>query len=418
MANKEIIKSIIIEGQEFIATVKPICRDYEIEENANYVFTGSRRTGKTWFMYDLIHRKTGAELNFQEILYINFEDERFLGFTSDDFNLLIESYKELFEHKPVLYLDEIHNIEEWEKFARRLADSDYRVYITGSNAKMLSREIQSTLGGRFMVKEITPLSFVEYLRFNEIVPDKNVLYTEERFAIKKQFDTYFYYGGFPETLKFKNRREYLSNLYQKVLYGDIITRNKIKNDFALKFLIKKLSESIHDESSFTRIKNLITATGIKMGTTTVIEYIGYLKDAFLISTVTNFFANISGRESKKKYYFVDNGILNLFLISPETALLENLVFNHLYRNYDGEIFYLRNSFEIDFYLQEKDEIIQVCYSLDDTATRERELNSIKKAMVKSDIHHAKIITMDQKEQIEFEGKTIEVIPVWHWLLEG
>lgn len=416
MINIEALRNVILENQQFVSSIKPICRDYDIEKNANYIFTGSRRAGKTWFMYDVMHRVSSKRNAFRDVLYINFEDERLFGFDITHFNLLLECYKSIYNTKPVLYLDEPQNIFGWEKFARRLADSEYRVYITGSNANMLSREIESTLGGRYLVKEISPLSFKEYLEFHKIRYDRNILYKEERFGIKKQFDEYFFSGGFPETLNFSHKREYLSNLFQKVLYGDIMTRNNIKNGFALKFIVKKMAESIHDETSFNRIKNLVLSTGAKIGSSTVIEYIEYMKDAFLISSVENYYSKSSDRESKKKYYFVDNGVLNLFLINPNTILLENLVYNNLYRYYSKDIYYLKNGYEIDFYLDDTKELIQVCYDLSDFETRKRELKAIKKSIEKVEVSSVKIITMDQKEIIPLGDFNIEVIPIWHWLL--
>ncbi len=416
MVNAETIKNIIIENQEFVSSIKPRKRDYEIEEEVNYVFTGSRRAGKTWFMYDIMHRLHTSKKDFKKILYINFEDERLLGFQVKDFNTLIESFRELYGFKPTLYLDEIQNVDGWEKFARRIADSNYRVYITGSNAKMLSGEIQSTIGGRYIIKEIMPFSFREYLGFLKINVDKNFMFSEERFKVKKHFEDYFYFGGFPEILKFKNKREYLNNLFQKVLYGDIITRNTIKNGFALKFIVKKLAENIHDETSFNRIKNLIISTGSKVGTATVIEYIEYMKDSFLISSIGNYYSKISSRESKKKYYFVDNGILNLFLFSPETMLLENIVYNHLYRSNPEEIYYLKNGYEIDFYLSERKELIQVCYNLENPETRKRELKAITKCVEKVPVNSVKIITKDQRDTIQIGDVVVEVIPIVSWIL--
>jgi len=319
--NKALLKQIIVENHEFVNNVELFKREATFEEKANYVLVGPRRAGKTFTLFEVIKDKLGKGASISDILYINFEDERLLELTGQHLNLLLEAYRELFDKKPVLFLDEIQNITGWEKFARRLADQQYTLFITGSNAQMLSAEIASTLGGRFIVKEIFPLSFREYLHANGLFPVKNWEFSEQRFAIRKLFDDYFYFGGFPEIIRFNDKQLWLRNLYNKIFFGDIVTRYKIRNDFALKLMIKKLSEATHDEISFTRIRHIIQSAGIKIGTATLIEYVKYLEASWLLFGVKNYFAKTGQRESKGKYYFIDNGILSLFLLNPETILL-------------------------------------------------------------------------------------------------
>lgn len=410
---KNILKRVILENQAFIQTVKPIRRDYQVEPAANIVITGARRAGKTWFMFQIMHEFILRGTQPDELLYINFEDERFVELTSADLDLIIESFKELFAVKPICFFDEIQNISNWEKFVRRLVDSGYRVFITGSNAKMLSREIATVLGGRFLIREIYPLSFTEFLRFKGIALEKNYEFSDQRIQIRQLFDEYFYFGGFPEILKFENKKEYLSNLFQKVFYGDIVVRYKLKNDFALKLMIKKMAESVHDETSFTRIRNIIQSTGIKIGTATLIEYFRYLEESFLLFKLRNVAAKISSRESKQKYYFVDNGILNLFLFSPETILLENLVFTELKRRYPDNFYYYKENHEVDFYIKDKQSLIQVCYSLDGKDTKMREVGALKKASKKIQAKELLILTLDQEKTLD-DG--IRLLPVWKWLL--
>lgn len=411
---KNVIKKVIVENREFIHTVKPLRRDYTIDPIANYVFIGPRRTGKTWFLYYLIHTMINNGVEWERILYINFEDERLLELTASELDLIIEGFKELYSVKPICFFDEIQNINHWEKFIRRLVDQTYQIFITGSNAKMLSREIATVLGGRLLIKEIHPLSFREYLRFNGIDLRPNFEFSDQRIKIRQLFDNFYYFGGFPETLQFTNKKEYLSNLFQKVLYGDIISRHKIKNDFALKLMIKKIAEGVHDETSFNRIRNIIQSIGVKIGTATLIEYFRYLEDAFLMFGLTNVVAKISSRESKKKYYFIDNGILHLFLISPETILLENLVFTELRRRYGNNFYYFRQNIEADFYIKETGTLIQICYSFDDIDTKTRETNALTKASQSLKAEHKLILTLDQKELL---NDSVQVLPVWIWLLQ-
>lgn len=413
MINLDVLKKIIIENQEHITDIAIIKRQVAIEEHANYVFTGPRRAGKTFLIYQLIQTKHAGN---QDFLFVNFEDERLIEFRYNDFELLIEAYYQLFETKPVLFFDEIQNIPGWEKFCRRMADTNYQIYVTGSNAEMLSSEIATTLGGRFLIKEISPLSFNEYLQFNAFVLQKNYQYTRQKTMIVKHMEQYLTYGGLPESLKYSDKRSYLSNIFQKVFYGDIIARHKLKNDFALKLLIKKIAESVNNETSFNRIKNIINSTGIKVGTATLIEYFNHLEDSYLVFSIKNYTSKFTERETKKKFYFIDTGVLNLFLINQSSKLLENAVYLTLKREIASEIFYYKRKYETDFYIPELELLIQVSYTLKNYQTRERELNALKAAMQDLKINNGLIITYDEEEEITDPDFNIKIIPFWKWTL--
>jgi len=414
---KDIIKKIILENQTRIRNLEIVKRNYSPDPSANYIFTGQRRAGKTFFLYNMMQDSVKKGASIESILYINFEDERLIELEVSGLDSILESYKELFNLTPILFFDEIQNITGWQKFARRLADSDYRIYITGSNAEMLSNEMASTLGGRFLVMEIETLTFTEYLSFNGLQIPANLEFSPERFEIQRLFGNFFSFGGFPELIKFLDKKEYLSNLFQKVFLGDIITRHQVRNPFALKLLIKKLAESTMDEVSYNRIRNIITSTGVQVGTATVIEYIKYMKDSFLINDLLNYSAKISSRESKKKYYFGDNGLLSLFLLEPEAFQLETLVFNILRKHYGTQVFYLRNGYEVDFFLP-GEALIQVCYRFQEYDTRKREISALVRAAEKYPVKYLNIITFNQEETITEGNQEISVIPAWKWALKN
>ncbi|MBV5343350.1 ATP-binding protein [bacterium] len=414
--DKEIIKQLIVENQEYIQNIEFTKRDYFFEQEGNYVLIGPRRAGKTYCMYQRIAELLATGVDIKSVLYINFEDERLLELKISDLDLIVESFKELFGVLPIYFLDEIQNIEGWEKFARRLADKNNRVFITGSNANMLSREIATTLGGRFIIKEIYPFTFQEFLHANGLFPEDNWEYGSQRFEIRKQFETYFYYGGFPEIQKFQDKRNWIDNLYQKIFYGDIISRYKIRNDYALKLMIKKLAESTHDEISFNRIKNIIQSSGTKIGTATIIEYAGFLEESWLIFGIKNYLSKISERESIRKYYFIDNGILSLFLYRPETILLENIVACKLKQLYKDQVYYVKDKTEVDFYIPTTKTLIQVAYSLGSDETEKREINSLVKAAELVETEKLLIITLDDQRSIINGNHKIEIVSVWKWLL--
>ncbi len=419
--DKNILKIIIADNQVEVPRYKVIPRDFEFEELGNYVFVGIRRAGKSFLLYQRIQQLLAQGVQWDEILYINFEDERLVGMSLEDLNLLLEVHLETYGKKPILFLDEIQNIAGWEKFARRIADTKHRVYITGSNAKMLSQDIQTTLGGRYIPVDVYPYNFKEFLNANEIsLNEKSLLSTEGKAQVLRKFNDYFYYGGFPENAGFTGKRDYLSSVYQKIYLGDIALRHSVDNTFALRIMFKKLGESVKQPLSFTRIANIISSTGARVGTQTVINYVEYAKDAWLISSIQNIAGKLVDKELNPKYYFTDNGILNLFLLDGNTSLLENLVATHLLRKFgrNDTVFFYNKGIEVDFYIPDETTAIQVCYSLDNNDTTfDREVKALLKITEVLECSKLLIITRDSEKVLEIDKKTIEVIPVWKWLLQ-
>ena len=419
--DKNILKTIIADNQVEVPRYKVIPRDFEFEELVNYVFVGIRRAGKSFLLYQRIQQLLAQGVQWDEILYINFEDERLVDMSLEDLNLLLEVHLETYGKKPILFLDEIQNIAGWEKFARRIADTKHRVYITGSNAKMLSQDIQTTLGGRYIPVDVHPYNFKEFLNANEIsLNEKSLLSTEGKAQVLRKFNDYFYYGGFPENAGFTGKRDYLSSVYQKIYLGDIALRHSVDNTFALRIMFKKLGESVKQPLSFTRIANIISSTGARVGTQTVINYVEYAKDAWLISSIQNIAGKLVDKELNPKYYFTDNGILNLFLLDGNTSLLENLVATHLLRKFgrNDTVFFYNKGIEVDFYIPDETTAIQVCYSLDNNDTTfDREVKALLKITEVLECSKLLIITRDSEKVLEIDKKTIEVIPVWKWLLQ-
>lgn len=417
--DKEILKSVLVDYQLEIPRHEVLPRNFRFEEFGNYVFVGIRRAGKSYILYQRIQQLLNSGIGWDEILYINFEDERLGNITAQDLNLLLEIHMEMYGKRPILFLDEIQNIDGWEKFARRLADSKYRVYITGSNAKMLSKEIQSTLGGRYIPVDIYPYSFNEFLAAKNIKLLPTTLYgTETKAEVIRLFNDYFRFGGFPEGAVLSSKRDYLSSLYQKIYLGDIAARHTIENTFALKIMFKKIAESIMQPLSFSRLTNIITATGIKVGKNTIINYLEYAKEAWLINQVPNIVGKLVDKETNPKYYFTDNGILNLFLINNYAPLLENLVAISLLRKYGREdaVFFYNQGVEVDFYIPECETAIQVSYTISEQDTLEREAKALVKLSSFMPCNRLLIITKDEEKTINIDGKEIKVTPIWKWLL--
>ena len=416
--NKDKVKEVILENQQFVQSAVLIRRNINIQPNFNYIFVGLRRAGKSYFLFQCIQDLLKAGHSIDEILYFNFEDDRLDGIELSDLDQMLQCYVEMFSYKPFIFLDEIQNVEGWEKFARRLADNKYSVYITGSNAKMLSKEMATVLGGRFLVQNVFPFSFEEYLSLNNIKID-DVSIIRDKNKIVREFETYFYNGGLPE-LRYAQgveKRMWLSNLYNKIYFGDLVSRYKIRNERAVKLLIKKIAESVKQPSSFARLANIVSSGGSKVKAETIAEYLAYAEEAWLIFHVENLFAKLAERESVKKYYITDNGILNLFLIDPNTSLLENLVAVTLLRKDCEFYFYRSQDCEVDFVIPEEKTAIQVCYNLSDDETRDREFSALYSISRRYELEKCLIISKDTEETFLHNGLEIKAIPAWKWILE-
>lgn len=418
--NKNILKAVIADNQTEVPKYKIIPRNFTFEKFGNYVFAGIRRAGKSYLLYQRMQQLITQGIKWYEMLYINFEDERLTGMAAEHLNLLLEVHLEMFGKKPILFLDEIQNIPGWEKFARRMADTKHRVYITGSNAKMLSHDIQSILGGRYIPIDVYPYDFMEFLAANNInITENSLLSTEVKAKVLRKFNDYFYFGGFPEGAEISVKRDYLTSVYQKIFLGDIAARHAVENTFALRILFKKLAESIKQPLSYTRIAHIISSAGAKVGTNTIINYIEYAKDAWLINPIQNIAGKLVDKETNPKYYYTDNGILNLFLVDGNTSLLENMVAINLLRKYgrNDSVYFYNKKIEVDFYVPDAGMAIQVCYDIDNSAgTFDREVKALLKITEVLECRQLLIITRDAERMLEINGKKIEVIPVWKWLL--
>ena len=416
--NKEVLKKIIFDRHKLIKESMIFDREIKLEKDINYVLVGVRRAGKSTILYTRAKELVENGTDWNQIIYINFDDDRLIDFKLENFDDILEVSSSLTDKKPYFFFDEIQNVENWEKFARRTADLKLKVDITGSNAKMLSKEIEASLGGRYISKTVYPYSFKEYLIANSI--DFSDLSTLNIGKIGGLLDIYFNYGGFPETLIFLDKREYLSNLYQKIFLGDVLLRNSIRNVNGMKLMIRKIAETVGEPLSFTRLQNLISGVGYKISKDTLIEYVDYINDSFLLFNIENYYASLLDKTSIKKYYFVDNGVLNLFLDDKKSALIENLVAINLYKKYKDELYYLKEQkVDIDFYLSNKKYAIQVAYSLEDQKAFNREINELLKFSKDKNNIDSKliIVTYDEDKTLEIEEKIIEVISLKILLLK-
>ena len=419
---RKTLKQVLLDNQKDIEQYIIFPRRFDLNSFPLQVFVGVRRSGKSFLLFQKIRQMLNTGHQWEDMLYLDFEDTRLEGFSTEDFNLILECHQEMYGKRPMLFLDEIQNIEGWQKFARNLADKKYSVFITGSNAKMLSKEIMADLGGRYLPTEVYPFSFQEYLSYMNVPFDELALTaTESKAQFMKAYNEYFTWGGLPESVNLPVKRSYLSSVFQKIYLGDIVQRNSISNPKLLQLMIKKMAESVMQPVSYNRISKILSSVSGKISVPTVSNYIGFSEDAWLVLRLRNIASAFAEKESVCKYYFIDNGILSLQLLSGETILLENIVALSLFRKYghdvDNErVFFYNANVEVDFYVPEDELAVQVSYSIKDQDTYNRELGALTKLPNVHPCRRRVIITFDEEGSLTDKHGAIEVIPCWKWLL--
>ncbi|MDE6007247.1 MAG: ATP-binding protein [Muribaculaceae bacterium] len=422
MSYIEVLKSIIIEGQQLLEQITAVPRDFVFERNARYVFVGVRQSGKSYMLYLRAGQLIREGHSLKEMLFVNFDDERLIGFTAADFDSILKGYGELFGGRPVLFLDEIQNVEGWEHFARRLANEKYMAYVTGSNAKMLSRDIATVLGGRYMEKYVFPYSFQEYLLAKGLSLGPNWQYGSARGEAQRYLGEYLNWGGFPEVNLYTNKRGWLNELYEKIILGDIIQRNGIKNETALRLVVKRLADCVKTPVSYNRIAGMLKGAGTSISVSSVSDYVRYCTEACMIFSMENFASKFSERNAVRKHYFIDTGLLHIFLTDSETALMENLCAITLRRKYmadrEFEFYYYKKEVEIDFYIPSGKRGIQCSFSISDSVTFEREVRALEQFHKQYGLDEAEIVTYSEEMDLSRGDLRIRVVPLVKWLVEN
>jgi hypothetical protein len=382
------------------------------------VITGLRRVGKSTLLAQIAHKYL-----LGKFYYINFEDERLTNFTSSDFDSLFELLISIFGNKNVFLIDEIQNILGWERFVRRLSDQGFKFIITGSNASLLSQELGTRLTGRHEKIEVFPFSFIEYLSFKKYkIPKLDILTTSQKGKLRMHQSEYISSGGIIDSIKYPDINIHKS-LYNDVLYRDIATRYSIDNIKALKELTFYLISNISTLISFNKLKEMLMLGSVN----TVKSYIEYLETSWLFFTINKFAFSVKEQQiAAKKIYSIDTGLAKSigFSFSKNLGkLIENIIFLHL-RKMDKNVYYYRtaDNLEVDFYIPELKTLIQSAYHLDKTNI-DRETRALIKASqeIKSQStvsNRLIIITENIKDVLKIDGETIEVIPLYLWLLQS
>ena len=378
------------------------------------IISGLRRVGKSTLLAQMAHR-----MGEDQFYYLNLEDDRFLGFQAEDANDLYQILVETFGARPVFVVDEIQNITGWEHFVRRFMDTGLKFYITGSNASLLSRELGSRLTGRYVPVELFPFSFTEFLRFRgEHLPDLTRLTTLEMAHLQRALRDYLRLGGIPEPLKYPELSLWRI-LYDDILHRDIATRYRIEAVRALKELAFHLMSNPAGLVSFNKLKAQFQLGSVN----TIKNYIEYLENSWLIFTVNVYDYSVKRQQiAPKKVYSIDTGLAQAvgFAFSANTGkLLENLVFLALRRRTQEIYYYLSPAgYEVDFYLPETRQLIQVTQNLDNPATRVREARALTDAMQALELTRGLILSDANAPAMEADGRVIEIRSLAEWLINS
>jgi hypothetical protein len=416
--DKELLRQVVLQQKKELSKIEEtVTRELLSEvlewfkDNRIMILTGIRRSGKSTLL-----RQTMNALS--EYCYVNFEDERFIGFKAENFELLNEVLIEIYGNPKIYFFDEIQNVEQFEVFVRRLQDQGKKIVMTGSNASLLSSELGTRLTGRYKSFEVYPFSFSEYLAFKKVQPEKEWFYlAEKKVGLIKLFGEYLSNGGMPEYLKNRDM-EYIRTVYENIIYRDIVARYSIKKQKTIKELVNLLTTNISSQFTYNSLrKDLGLSNAV-----TVKEYIHYLCGSYLFFELQKFsFSAKKQLNSPKKIYSIDPAFIHLTSLSFSTnkgRLLEDIVLIELKRR-KKEAYYYSEKKECDFIVKEGakiSEAIQVCHAINET-NKEREVNGLLEAMEQFKLKEGLILTQEQEGEIKNKNKKIRIMPAWKWMLK-
>ena len=431
-AMKQILGEVMREFYEFgiPADVRPRDVEYVEKRNSATVVTGMRRTGKTYITYQRMKALLDSGVPLDRIVHVNFDDDRLKNMTLEYLRLVGDIHAEMFpaaaRQKCWYFLDELQDVPGWELYARRLLDSHLvQLCLTGSSSKLLAREIATQMRGRSIDVEVFPLSFAEFLRFNDIVdrPPPEPYSSRTAGLLRHAMDRYLEEGGFPDVqgetprIRLKMLQEYVD----AVLFRDVIERHSVPSAQALRYTLDYIKDNFAHKISTRAISAVLRQMGVPANRETLSDYLGWLEEAYLLYRVPIRTDSLAVRRTNPdKYYLVDTGLARAVTAKGDAArgwLLENLVFLALRRGDHGiEYYNTAGGGEVDFVatdrMTRKRRLIQVAWEMSDVKTKSREMTALADARQETGIDDCTIVTWDD----EFDVDGIQVVPAWKWCL--
>lgn len=431
MGKKELLKQLIA-GFQALLPIEVCPRELTLPLDSGKIITvpGVRRCGKSSLFLLAINQLIRERIIAKEqILFLNFDDER-LHLNADNLDEILQAYRELYPAIPLkdvyMFFDEVQMADDWQPFVRRVYEQECRhIFLTGSNSRMLSSELATSLRGRTLQYEEFPLSFNEFCNFTDI--NTNYYVPENRAKLVNAFKTYLHGGGFPEVVlaaplyKDKILQEY----FFVMLYKDLVERYEIKNPEPIRYFIKRVMSNLTKPTSINRIYNELKSQGVSIGKNTLYDVIVQTESVYLFFSLTKYEPSLVKESTgDKKYYCIDNGLRSV-LLNPHSEdngkLLENAVFLHLRRNLriQEELHYYKGKKECDFVVVEYDKVtrlIQVSYQMGDEETRKREVDGLLEAAQATGCRKLTIVTMETETEWKEQDMSIHVVPAWKWML--
>jgi len=427
------VKSIILDFQEMsLKTGVPRRLRIETVPGKATVCIGVRRAGKSTYLYQVMDRLLNKGVPRENILYLNFFDDRLHDLRYQGLGVITEAYYSLYPEKKnaetvYCFFDEIQAVEGWEPFVDRLLRTEKcEVYLTGSSARMLSREIATQMRGRALSWEIFPFTFREFLDFKGI-DSADPMSTKTRLTVQKAFDEFWEIGGFPEVaglnrqLRIKIHQEY----FNAVLFRDLVERHDVSHPVAVKDLAHRLIDNTASLYSINSLTGYLQSLGHKAPKSAVSDYLEWFEDAYFLFTVRIFDASVARRKTNpKKIYCIDHSLVTSVtsgILVNSGHMLENLVYTALRRISPG-VHYCKtkSGMEVDFVVQPRGRprlLVQVCESMAEPRTRKREVSALGEAMAELGLKSGTIVTRREQGEIEVGGGKIHVVPAWRFLLD-
>ena len=426
--DNEVIREYLIDFQkkEFPQMIE---RELNVRDSGKIkTIIGPRRAGKTFFLYQKMREMLKKGVNKENLVYLNFEDPRLIDFDFKEIREIIKLQWQIFpsDGKLHVFIDEPQEIKRWDIAVRALHDEGFDIYISGSNSKLLSKEIATSLRGRTLSYMLLPFSFKEFLKLRGLV-DFKIFSSKEKANLMNLLDEYIEFGGFPEIILEKdkeNKNKIIQEYFNLIVYRDIVERYKIKNTELIRWLIKSLINSYSREFSINKLYLILKSKGMRLSKNSLYSYASMLQDSMFAFFLSKFDYSARKKEfSINKAYINDVGFSKILESSKDLGKrMENVVFLELERRRKTfvELYYWKNVLqeEVDFVVKERKikQLIQVCYDVDDYDTKKREMRSMLKASKELKCNNLLVITYDEDRNEIIDGKNVRFVSLWKWLL--
>ena len=413
MFKRELVEDFLSRERKFIGIERELGID---KVNKIVSIVGPRRAGKTWYFYSILDKEKNP-------MYVNFEDIAFRNLSSDEFFDVIRIFTELKYRPKTLFLDEVQVLKNWQVLVRSLYDRGYKLFVTGSSSKLLSKEISTELRGRTITYTLLPFSFREFLRAKKSGTSAHTF--EDKGTMQKLLKEYLTYGGYPEVVLNKGKERILKEYFDEIFYKDFVERHKIKSIEFGRFLFEFVFQNFSKEMSLRKLKSFF---GRNISDKTLYDYVEKLQDTLAVFFVEKYSKSIYQRRTwPRKIYVCDVGVPKVLGFSKDVGKkMENCIFLELMRKTNQvpllRVYYWKDyqQSEVDFVVTKSmkvKQLIQVCYNIDDN-TKEREVKSLLKASEVMKCKDLLVITWDMENEEKHGTKRIKFIPLWKWLLKS